>query len=417
MRLVVWAVVVGLATAGRLALTYDSGRVVSYPAYPFAFGNVSFAVVNASKVQFVEVTTVTVNVAALANACHDCAGLVLYASSSSLLRTVLQYLAWVYRPVPTSLPILVVSDGFIDAGTAQVTLESGGASGNSVAIAVGHPAVTTLYTILTLIYIASLVFAVFRLLQYVVDETGKPRAPPVATAVILVGFIASQIIRIVKFQNTAWQQEQSITYPALVFVAYADFPIMCLSRVSLQVILSRSQDKTPLAERVALPIIVAIMLAQVVVVAMATVTQVMPMGIVATYFFFLATAILFATVQGYAIVCVGMLLLKSIGQSAAEIAKRKTLLRRMGSSWTIAVAYLLAQFIVLAVQNSSPMHFLVANALSQMIGCLAPVALMAALRPTPSKMGRFFSMKPITTGSAVPPHFSKTVPGSTTRKS
>ncbi|XXQ39830.1 Uncharacterized protein PBTT_10312 [Plasmodiophora brassicae] len=420
------SVLVWAATSSSQALTVQTvgGQPRTLSSYGFATGNTSFSVSAmpwfasgerpatldagvANRVVFVEVTTVTINVADWARACHGnaCAGLVFYIEPSSLLRTIVQMLAWSYWTTAqsdafASLPMLVVVDD-VDAASVLsgrlVTMTSDRASveQNPAAVALRLPSTIALFSFIAVAYVCIIVFDVVRVLQFVVDDKWRMRAPPWPVTLSIGVIMVAHVTRTIRAANLAWFHEQGISYPYLVLFTYLDLPITAMSRSSLNLTITRSleaegQDRSVLmADRLGSVVGLLITIAMFVIVLVAAGTEVLPMGVIATYLMLLAPSIIFSVSNGYACLVVVRRVLQGqrqagLSASADALRGRRAVARRLGAAWSISTLLLASHLVVLAVQNVSPGHFLAAYGVSQIVGMFSATAMLIAYRPKSS---------------------------------
>ncbi|SPR01974.1 Uncharacterized protein PBTT_10337 [Plasmodiophora brassicae] len=425
------AAIAAVSWASSCALTIRSGdgQVRSVTSYGFAGGNAAFNVsaagvdvvqasmishaVSNGRIVFVQVTTVTVNVADWANACHGngCAGLVLYADPSDLLRTILEMLAWSYWvPQPgafAALPIMVAVD---DIGTVSssdtVTMV------NDVPALEQNPAARTLrsfqtmaaFSIVAVAYFFLAMLYLVRILQFVVDASWRFRRPPWLAIVTLLFCVLGYAVRGTRAANLAWFHEQGLSFPALIFFAYADFPLVAVARTVVTVIGTQTMDAQGqdrwLSRFYHCGSIIGLSIAATlcILVGIATGTQVIPFGVVATYLLFASHGMLYTLKQGWGIFWTVRQLHSQTrfgGGGDAVAERRRAVARGLCATWVMATLTLVSQVAVLAAQNTSPASFLIAYGASQVVGWVAGSALLTTFRPRPSAIDRFLTIRRI----------------------
>ncbi|XXQ34953.1 Uncharacterized protein PBTT_05402 [Plasmodiophora brassicae] len=433
-----------LATASQ-ALTIRSaatGQERALTSYGFALGNTTFDVSStgvlyslspendawSGRILFVEVTTVTVNVADWANACqrNHCAGLVLHIAPSSLLRTLMQTLAWSYwvrQPGAfATLPIVVVVDDIGAVGASDdvvMAMSPGRIDANPAGAALRLPSIIGAFSCIAVSYFFIVALDALRVLQFAVDDQWKFRAPPWRAVITLVLLVLGHVVRVLRAANTAWYRERAFPYPVAVFITYAELPIMAAARTAMGSIISRSveaqgHDRSLLmADRAAVVLAVLATIASYIALGIAAVTQVMPLGVVACYLLFLAPSIIYTLSQGYACFVLIMGLgeaPRQVGLASDAIEKRQSFGVRIGATWTIAMLMLALQLLVLAIQNVSPTYFLATQAASQVLGVLAAAATVVMFRPKSSAIGsRCYSRRVAPSSKLVTPVMPATV--------
>lgn len=419
------AVAIWAAPLPSNALTIRSadGQVRSLSSYGFAMGNQTFNVSAPAwqadverptgidqgahqRVVFVEMATVTVNVAEWADACarNGCAGLVLYVAPGSLLRTIVEMLAWSYwvpRPGAfATLPIVVAVDTVGAIGTSDIVVMASDrdtVEQNPAGIALRRAPVVILFSCIAAALVLLSLADIVRVLQFSVDDSWRVRAPPWPTTVNICFLVLSQVVRTIRAINIAWCREQGLPYAALVFVNHIDMPLSATARIALNVTVSRLMT----AELSARPVLTAyyavtaagvlLTAAMYVVVDVASGTQVLPMGVIATHLFLLSTSILYTVTNAYPCWAVLPHICKSKRQGRLTpdaSSTRRPIYIRLCSSWVMATLVLLSQLAVLAVQNTSPFHFLVAYGVSQVMAIVWAIPMLVAYRPKSSAIDR-----------------------------
>ncbi|SPR00914.1 Uncharacterized protein PBTT_09051 [Plasmodiophora brassicae] len=406
--------------------TFFDGNVRSVTSYGFAFENTTFNISStavlalggadahlssvgphaSNRIIVVEVNTVTVNVADWTRACrvNGCAGLVFHANPSSLLRTTLEIIAWSYwipevSPLASVPAVVVVDDLDGVSGNDVICMASDGPSveANPASLALRRPSMIAAFTFTVIASGAIIVFIVFRILQFVVDDKWALRAPPRAAIVTLAAVFLGQAVRCVRAANIAWFHNQGLPFGALVLTSYLELPLISMVRVGIALIMTPSlaalgpDPSVLIADRIAVAAGTLIIVATFVVLGIAANTQVMPMGVVASYLFFGGALTIFSVNQGYACVAVTRQVLASqrqigVGVSTALSGRRRVFATRLRISWLLGAMFIASHFVTLAVQDMSPTHFLAAHFVNQVCGLLAVSSLVATFRPEPSAM-------------------------------
>ncbi|XXQ35629.1 Uncharacterized protein PBTT_04931 [Plasmodiophora brassicae] len=414
----VTVIVAGLwATADALTIRSVDGHARSVTSYGFAMGNTTFNVTGApflvdgldrpsvigadarNRVVFVKVTTVTVNVAEWASACNSnrCVGVVFHAPSSSLLHTTMEMLAWSYW-VPqadafATLPILAVADdiGTIDpSGAITMASDGAGIDRNPAAVALRLPSTAACFGVVAVGYAGIVVFETVRILQFVIDDKWKVRAPPWPPVISIFFLLLGHVVRTIRIVNVALFREQGLAYPALVFVSYIDMPIVAMSRAALNMnatlaleAYTRQRAKI-IADRVAAVAGFLITTVMLIVVSVASSTQVLPMGVIETHLALLAPTIIYAFNNGFHCFVVVRQMVESRRRgtlTGQALIQRHALAVRICAAWTVSTLLLVSQLAVPVVQNRSPTDLLIASGASQAMSLFSTFSLLITYRP------------------------------------
>lgn len=422
-----FAAIISTSVSFALTIRSEGGQLRTLASYGFASGNTTFNVsaspwpgiaqhpsmISAEargRIVFVEVTTVTVNVANWANACdsNGCVGLVFYARPSSLLRTVLLLLAWSYWvPNPgaiSTLPVCTVVDELgtvVPSDLVTMTADMSETERNPAAVALMLPSTIAFYGFVAVVYALLSMLYFGKLLQFVVNENGRLRKPPLPAAMTLCFFMLGYAVHSIRACNLAWSHEQGFSYPVLILFRYADCPLIAAGRTALALIstglLEQQVKKRWVTTSVRFGFAVGLFATVGIfaIVGIATVTQVLPMGIVALYLIFLSHSIVYTVKQGISVLYVVRGLTsrrRQVGHADGAQTTGRKVAARLCATWTVATITLASHVVVLAVQNTSPLNFLIAFGISQVVGLISGSALLTTFHPKPSAVDRYMAL-------------------------